>query len=263
VPAVAWGALLLALPAAGLELRRPLASAGRMAGALRGDPGRLALLSCGLFGLLCFRTALGRSDLIHVVAALPPAALLLALACDRLYAGWRERRAPGRLVAWRAAALVAFVAVAGLAEAPRPVREATRTLSDLATLRRHGHEPVGSREVMRVVRWLQLRADPADAILFLPNDAAYYYLLDRPSPIRFVMGHQIATDAHRREVLEALRRKPPRFVVWDHGALRVDDLPDERVLGPQLLRWIDEGYVEQARLGDVSVLERRSPAGSP
>ncbi len=263
VPAIAWVALLLALPIAGFDPRRPLASAGRMLDALRADPERIALLSCGLFGLLCFRTALGRSDLIHVVATLPPAALLLALACDRLYSGWRERRTPGRLVAWRAAALVAFAAAAGLAEAPRPVREATRTLSDLATLRRHGHEPVGSREVMRVVRWLQLRAVPTDSILFLPNDAAYYYLLDRPSPIRFVMGHQIATDAHRREVLEALHRGPPRFVVWDHGALRVDDLPDERVFGPPLLRWIEENYVEQARLGDVSVLERRPPAGPP
>ena len=115
---------------------------------------------------------------------------------------------------------------------------------------------------MRVVRWLQLRAAPTDAILFLPNDAAYYYLLDRPSPIRFVMGHQIATDAHRAEVLAALRRDPPRFVVWDHGALRVDDLPDERVFGPALLRWIDQGYAEAARLGDVSILERHAP-GEP
>jgi hypothetical protein len=114
-----------------------------------------------------------------------------------------------------------------------------------------------------VVRWLQLRLSPTDAILFLPNDAAYYYLLDRPSPIRFVMGHQIATDADRTEVLAALRRAPPRFVVWDHGALRVDDLPDARVFGPELLRWIDEGYTEQARLDDVSVLERRAPEGRP
>ncbi len=263
VPAVSWGALLLALPIEGWDPRRPLASVGPCLETLRGDPMRSATLLCGVFGLLCFRTALGRSDLVHVVAALPPAALLLAFAGERVVAGWREGRVAGSLAAWRAGALVLFVLFAGFAQAPRPLSELARAASDVATLRDRGNQPQGSREVMRVVRWLQLRASPTDAILFLPNDAAYYYLLDRPSPIRFVMGHQIATDADRAEVLGALRRAPPRFVVWDDGALRVDDLPDERVFGPELLRWIDEGYALQARLGDVSILERRAAEALP
>ena len=49
-------------------------------------------------------------------------------------------------------------------------------------------------------------------MLFLPDDGAYYYLTDRPNPIRFVMGHQIVTDAHRREVLSDLRENPPRYI---------------------------------------------------
>jgi hypothetical protein len=262
VPAVAWAALLLALPLSRLDPRRPLASAARVVGVLRRDAARASFCLCGVFGLLCFRSALGRSDLVHVVAALPPAALLVALAADRLHADWREHRRPRALVAWRAAALALFVLAAGLGEAPRPLRDLARNASDAAALARQGSHPVGSREVMRVVRWLQLHSAPEDAILFLPNDAAYYYLLDRPSPIRFVMGHQIATDVHRAEVLATLRRAPPRFVVWDHGALRVDDLPDERVFGPELLRWIGTSYAEATRLGDVSVLERRA-AGEP
>ncbi len=257
VPAVAWAAVLLSLPLSRLDPRRPLASAGRALESLRRDASRATGFLCGVFGLLCFRAALGRSDLFHVVAVLPPAALLVALACDRLYAGWREGRAAGSLVAWRAAALALFVLATGFAQAPQPLRELARTASDLATLRREGSRLVGSREVMRVVRWIQLHSDPADRLLFLPNNAAYYYLLDRPSPIRFVMGHQIATEAHRAEVLAALRREPPRFVVFDHGAFRVDGLPDERVLGPELLGWIEASYTETARLGEVAVLERR------
>jgi hypothetical protein len=264
LPAVAWAAILLALRLDRLDPRRLLASAAELVRALRQDSGRATLLLCGVFGLLTFRTALGRSDLVHVVAALPPAALLFALAGDRLYSAWRERRAPGALVVWRAAALALFALAAGLAEAPRPLRALARSASDAAALWRHGSQAVGSREVMRVVRWLQLHSEPDEALLFLPNDAAYYYLLDRPSPIRFVMGHQIATDAHRAEVLDALRREPPRFVVWDHGALRVDDLSDERVFGRDLLGWIEAGYAETARLGDVAILERRSAgAGGP
>src|SRR5262249_2364534 len=130
---------------------------------------------------------------------------------------------------------------------------------------RHGNHPVGSAEVMRVVRWLELRLAPEDRVLALPNDGAYYYLLARPSPIRFVMGHQIATAAHRAEVLAALRRPPPRFVLWDDGALRVDGLPDERVFGAELLAWIDAHYALATRQGRVRILERRelqpAPAG--
>jgi hypothetical protein len=255
-PAVSWAAILLALRVDRIDPRRPLASARETLRALRRDARRASAFLCGVFGLLCFRTALGRSDLVHLVAVLPPAALLLALAADGLSAAWRERRGARALVAWRAAALALFVLAAGFAEAPRPLRELARQASDAAALWRHGNRPQGSREVMRVVRWLQLRSDPADAILFLPNDAAYYYLLDRPSPIRFVMGHQIATDAHRAEVLAALRRASPRFVVWDEGALRVDGLPDDRVFGRELLAWLDASYVEVAHLGDVSIRER-------
>jgi hypothetical protein len=263
VPAVAWAAVLLALPLSRLDARHPLASGGRALEALRGDAGRAAVFLCGVFGLLCFRTALGRSDLFHVLAALPPAALLVAVACDRLFSAWREGRAAAGLVAWRAAGLAFFILAAGFTQAPQPLRELARTASDLATLRREGNPPLGSHEVMRVVRWIQLHSDPADRLLFLPNNAAYYYLLDRPSPIRFVMGHQIATEAHRAEVLAALRRAPPRFVVFDHDALRVDGLPDERVLGSELLGWIEASYTEAARLGSVSVLERRAAGPAP
>jgi hypothetical protein len=87
------------------------------------------------------------------------------------------------------------------------------------------------------------------------------YLTDRPNPIRFVMGHQIVTDAHRREVLSDLRESPPRFVVWDHDAYRVDDLPDDLVFGRPLLDWIDRSYRSQTRIEGVEVLRRIDPGG--
>jgi hypothetical protein len=264
-PAVAWAACLLALPLASLERGGPLASARAAWAALRGDPRRACLLVCGVFSLLCFRSAMGRSDLVHVVNALAPAALLVVLGADALHEAARAHRLPRALVAWRAAALAGFVALAGFAEAPRPLRELSRFASDAAALWRYGNHPQGSPEVMRVVRWLQLNSEPDDRVLFLPNDAAYYYLLDRPSPIRFVMGHQIATDADRAEVLAALRTRPPRYVVWDHGALRVDGIEDERVFGRELLGWIEAHYAEAARLGEVVVLAPRpsGPAREP
>ena len=118
---------------------------------------------------------------------------------------------------------------------------------------RQGNHPVGSWKLDRVTRWIRQRTRPTDPVLFLPNNAAYYYLTDRPSPIRFVMGHQIVTQAHRDEVLADLQANPPRFIVWDHDALRIDGLSDELVFGTELLRWIEENYQEETRLGSVEI----------
>lgn len=110
-----------------------------------------------------------------------------------------------------------------------------------------------------VTRWIREHTGPADAVLFLPNDAAYYYLTDRPNPIRFVMGHQLVTEAHRQESLERLRSDPPAYVVWDDGALRVDGLTDEQVFGADLLTWIRTRYERETRIGPVEILRPRRP----
>jgi hypothetical protein len=263
VPSICLAALLLAVRVGRLEPRRPLASAAELLASLRDDPWRLLVALTALFGLLGFRTALGRSDLVHMFATLPAAALLVAVACDRVLGLWRAGPGPRPLAAWRSLALVLLLLHAGLLVAPTPLRNLRQSAQNVVTLVREGNHPVGSRRVMRVVRWIQLHTEPTDAVLFLPNNAAYYYLTERPSPIRFVMGHQIVTQAHRREVLEALRASPPRFIVWDHEAARVDGVADELVFGEELLGWIAENYAEETKLGTVEILApRRTPQES-
>ena len=68
------------------------------------------------------------------------------------------------------------------------------------------------------------------------------------------------TEAHRAEVLADLRASPPRFIVWDHDALRIDSLPDELVFGSELLRWIEASYREETRIESVEILRFQSPA---
>jgi hypothetical protein len=260
VPAICLGALLLALRVGRLDPRRPLSSARELLTSLRADSWRLLVALTALFGLLSFRTALGRSDLVHMIATLPAAALLVAVACDRVLGLWRAGAGLRRLAAWRSLALLLLLLHAGLLVAPTPLRNLGQSAQNVTTLLREGNHPVGSRRVMRVVRWIQLHSEPTDPVLFLPNNAAYYYLMDRPSPIRFVMGHQIVTQEHRREVLEALRARPPRFIVWDHDAMRVDGIADELVFGEALLDWIAANYAEETKLGSVQILAPRQAA---
>jgi hypothetical protein len=104
---------------------------------------------------------------------------------------------------------------------------------------------------------VQLETEVGEPVLFLPNNGAYYYLADRPSPIRFVMGHQIVTQAHRDEVLAQLRADPPRTFVWDEAAFRVDGLSDSQVFGQPLLDWLEASYAEVKRFGAVSIRRHR------
>jgi hypothetical protein len=261
VPAVCVAGLLMAVPISALDPRRLLGSLREAFDRLARDPVRLTLVLTALFGLIAFRSALGRSQLSRTLVILPPMALLLVVAVDRILDAWR-RGAPPVAVGWRLALVALLVLHSGVLEVAKPLSTAWRSVSGIATLARQGNHPQGSRVVERVTRWVQRNSEPGEPVLFLPNNGAYYFLTDRPSPIRFVMGHQIVTAAHRIEVLETLRAEPPRFIVWDHDALRIDGLDDRLVFGEALLRWIDDHYEEETRLDSVEVMRLRSdPAG--
>ena len=193
--------------------------------------------------------------------ALPVAVLLLVVAADRLVERWRSAPEARFSTAWRALALVVLALHAGFGVAPDPIGTLRESARNVSALLERGNRPVGSRAVMRVTRWVQLRTQPDDPVLFLPNNAAYYYLRERQNPIRFAMGHQIVTQAHRVEVLEALRDDPPRFIVWDHEGVRVDGLADALVFGETLLSWIREHYERETMIGSVEILRPRATPG--
>jgi hypothetical protein len=264
VPAVCVAGLVLSVGISRIDWRHPLASLREIAARLERDPMRLAAFLVALFGLVSFRSVLGRSDLSHLQAAMPGAVVVLCLGVDRTLDLWRAGRKLRPLAVSRTALLVAFILLGGFVQTSTPVANAVQSVRTMASLARFGHQPVGSRRVLRVVRWVQLNTAPGEPVLFLPNDAAYYYLTDRPNPIRFVVGHQIVGDDHRREVLSDLRSHPPRYVVWDHDALVVDGIPDEQVFGDEIMRWFEENYEEEIRLGTVEILRRKgAPRGRP
>jgi hypothetical protein len=264
VPAVCVAGLVLASGLWRLDWRRPLASLRDLVRGLERDPERLAIFLIALFGLISFRSALGRSDLSHLRATMPGAVLVLCAGVDRSLDLWRA--GPGRrpLAVSRSALLAAFILLGGFVQSATPVANASQSLRALTRMARFGHHPAGSQRVLRVVRWVQLNTAPGEPVLFLPNDAAYYYLTDRPNPIRFVLGHQIATDDHRREVLSDLQSRPPRYIVWDHDALVVDDIPHEQVFGDEIMRFFAESYEQDMRLGTIEILRRKgAPRGRP
>jgi len=264
VPAVCVAGMALAFDVGRLDWRRPLVSIREATAALGADPMRLSAFLIAAFGLISFRSALGRSDLSHLQATIPGAIVVLCVAFDRALVGIRAGDPRRPIAVFRVAALAAFVVLGGFTDAPTPLSHALKSVSSTSDLVRFGHNPAGSRRIVRVVRWVQLNTAPEEPVLFLPNDAAYYYLTDRPNPIRFVLGHQIVGDDHRREVLADLENAPPRYIIWDHDALVVDDIAHAEVFGPEIQAFFASNYETEGRLGTVEILRRTgTPAGRP
>ena len=261
VPFICAATLLVAVPVAALRPRHPLVWVAEAAEALRRRPLRLATALLALFGAISFRSALGRSDLIHVLMVVAPAALLVVVGIDRLIASWLAD--PGRrgLVATRAVALTLLILLSGMLEKATPLLAAQYSREFIGRLVRAEYAPRGDRHVQRVWRWVLLHTEPDEPVLFLPDYASYYYLTRRPSPIRFVLGHQIVTDAHRAEVLAALQARPPRYIVWDDGLLAVDGIAPRLFLGAPLVDWIGTAYAEETRIGTARVLRHRDSPG--
>jgi len=216
------------------------------------------VLATALFGLLSFRSALGRSDVIHMIATLPAAAVLLTVAGDRAIDLWWRGRPGLVLAAWRSVAVALLVLHSGFALLGHPLKDARETLAWVREPTRWAVNATGDPRINRVVRWVREHTGPGESVLFLPNNGAYYYLTDRPNPIRFVMGHQMVTEAHRQESLARLQAAPPAYVVWDEGAVRVDALEDEAVFGAELLAWIRSEYEPETSIGKVEILRPAS-----
>jgi len=187
---------------------------------------------------------------------MPAAAILVCAAGDRLLRSWR---APSAAVAGRTLMLALLVGYGGFVQTtPSPFARTARTLEVLADFPSPSVRAGPPSAIERVVAFVEANTAPGEPVLFLPNDAAFYYLADRPNPTRFALSHQIIGEAHRREVVRDLRRAPPRFVVWNDRALAVDDIPHSTVLGEEFMRWLEAGYALDTRIDSFRILRRQT-----
>jgi hypothetical protein len=260
IPAVLVVGLGVSLPRRVPGVRGPLPWLRQLIADWAARPRAREVGLLALFGLVAFRTALGRSDTLHLFAVAGPATLLIAVGADRLLAHRRQDAARfelalGALLLWLGG-IASGPAAAGAYHVRAGVDTAVRWV-------RGGPEARGSGALARVVRWLEANAGSDDRFYFLPNEAALYYLTDRLSPTRFVVAHQMVTDAHRAEALRDLRAAPPRYVVWNDASLKLDGADDEVLLGPALWDWLRRSYVPRQRVGGMRIWEWRGPDAVP
>ena len=233
---------------------------------------RVSLL---LFGLLLFRAALGRSDASHFFAYSAPALLLLFLLLDdavkRPADGSQAALEAGRkaLLAVLLASLVSLFVFSPVmranvstlfAELGDPtskfsIREMGVTLPEL---RRGGisFDPETAQTLVKIGNALDRHTQQGEGVLFFPNEAAYYFLFDRPVPTRYVQAYFAITSDQRREMVAALERRRPAIVVYSLESWRVDNIP-EHVQVPEVVSYLRQEYSVIENLGDILILRRK------
>jgi hypothetical protein len=244
LPLIATGALLLSIRAEEIDWRHPIAAFSRLRRRLAEDPARLAVIAIALYSLVIFRYAIGRTDTEHLVRVAAIPALLLLIGLDVSLASLRASSGIGRArAAWRAVGLALLAFQSGLLHLAQPVSSLERSGAQIARIFTGEPAPHAAWRPLWLLDWLEREVKDDDGLLFLPNNAGFYYMLGRAPPTRFGLASQMVTDAHRLEALRDLERDPPEYVVVDENIFRPDGIKDDLVLGSETVRWLRLNYV--------------------
>jgi hypothetical protein len=252
-PAICVAGLFFALPLDVMDPRRPIASVRAARRTLRENPEQLLLMSLALYGLLSFRTALGRSSIERVLLVEPAPALILLIALKRTLALWVAGWRTIPLAAWRTLALTLLLSLGSFFSTATPWTTAEKNFI-LFSKFAQGLRLVGDGQVIAVSRWVRDNSAPTDPVFIFPAGAAYYYLTEREQPTRFELAHHMVTQAHRDEALADLKAHPPRWVLNDASAWRIDNVPDEMIFGREMWGWLNSHYVPIGNIGAVTFL---------
>jgi len=218
------------------------------------------------YGMMMFGVALGRSGYPHLVFALQPAFILHLLFVGRAANLVRNGSIKHDTRGFSMGELIicgAFICASLLFFNPLPagkkvlarirfLEQAGWTIMRAPTQLPPQQKPLA---FLGVAEYIRSKTSPEDAILSLPNNAAYYYLADRPNATRFCQFHMLVSNRYREEALEELREHPPEYVIYDIRGVRVDNLSDE-VQFPRVLEFILQNYVAEKRMEDTLILHR-------
>lgn len=233
------------------------------------------MLGLVVYGLVLFRVALGRSEGGQTMKVLIPALLLTCSWVDDL---WARLRSVPACRAQRPVLALVLLAVAGNFVGgvlfDPPVRRRMERAWECAvmwdgklTARVAGHavaeipglgvyvDPETAVALREIRSFLQANTDAREPVLFFPNEAAYYFLLDRPNPTRYAVTYFATTFDRQREVIRDLERARPRFVVVSRNTWRVDKIP-ENVQIPLIVDYLRAHYRLAQRLRTADILER-------
>jgi hypothetical protein len=112
-------------------------------------------------------------------------------------------------------------------------------------------------------RYLRDHTGEGETVAVFGNDATVLYLSGRPSASRFVFAMPLTRDVrgpfrqtYRREYLEVMRRRPPRYVVIGQPHDGSNDKQRDLQAFPELLAVLNEQYRLDERFGFLDLYRR-------
>lgn len=223
-----------------------------------------------LFGIVLFRQALGRSCTEQTIKVMLPAVFLSALWLDEAWlhvCAWEKSRTAG-IVASVLGTLVLFNLVMGIGYDPL-IRGSFMTGWRIGTtldgkfsvdpkLMFHPRigfalDPQTQLSVSEIGAFLVSSTVPSEPVYFFPNEAAYYFVFDRPNPTRYAISYFATPYDRQREVIRDLETRRPRFVIFSKLTWRVDNIP-EGVQLPLIVDYLNKNYRPIASMKTVEIL---------
>jgi hypothetical protein len=219
-------------------------------------PDHLFKVSILIFGIILFRSALGRSDAHHIHFVSPPAFFLAFIFLDRA-ARNIMRRSPlfqrtGNLLlgaAFLASTLFLFSRPDALKGNYDLVKSEVLHFGDVL----FDNETV--QTLMKISSFIQANTIPHEYVYFFPNEAAYYFFFDRHNPTRYAAVYHAITREHRLELVADLEKKKPRFVVYSMTTARIDGI-SENIQAPEVVEYLHKEYNLYLDLKDIRILKR-------
>lgn len=233
---------------------------------------RLALI---LFNaMVFFRTALGRSDYIHLLYATPLFWLLTALILERysLFVGTRleslkEGARPYLSCVLLLLPLLIFIWY--ISAAYDPFETASGRIKRLSARKivpeglvatsvdRVGIyvSPEQAAQIEGIVNYIRKNTKPNEHIFDFTNQGAYYFLINRPNPTRYSQVIYASPRYLQREVVRDLETKKPRYVLFREG-LSLDGVPLDKRL-PLIADYLAERYIKEREIHGITILRRR------
>ena len=80
-----------------------------------------------------------------------------------------------------------------------------------------------------------------DGIYFYPSEAAYYFLTDRPVPLRYLWAYDAATPQMQKLAIADLEQSQPRWLFRSTDTFAIDHIPQSHLV-PRIDSYLKEHY---------------------
>lgn len=229
----------------------------------------LLKLSILVFGVLLFVVAVRRYSQMNVAKVFLPCIILTFLFFDDAVMGIIVRKGflrarHGLFLFLLSAAVLLLLSRSVLRMNFRQSLEnfhykwtRVRTGYSLPFIKRGGifFDPVTAKSLARLYKFLNAHTAPGDYVYFFPNEAAYYFLLNRNNPTRFAISYFAITKRQREELVRELEKNKPAYVVYSKNTGRIDNIP-EYVQVPEVVKFLKAHYDTYLDMGNILIMKR-------